>query len=67
MTSAELPALRETLAFADFAGDLPALGAGEIEALGRFLRVADALNPALEAGEYHRAATAAGTNELAAD
>jgi hypothetical protein len=36
MSNAELIALREAIAFADFAGDLPGRSAGEIEVLGSF-------------------------------
>jgi hypothetical protein len=45
MSNAELIALREAIAFADFAGDLPGRSAAEIEVLGRFLRTADTLSP----------------------
>jgi hypothetical protein len=64
MSNAELIALREAIAFADFAGDLPGRSAAEIEVLGRFLRTADTLSPELGNEKYDRVVTAA-WNEIA--
>ena len=66
MSNAELVALREAIAFADFAGDLPGRSAAETEILGRFLRTADALIPELGTDDYARVVSAAWT-EIAPD
>jgi hypothetical protein len=59
MSNAELIALREAIAFADFAGDLPGRSAGEIEVLSRFLLTADTLIPELGSKKYDRVVMAA--------
>ena len=59
MSRAELIALREAIAFADFAGDLPARSRGEVAAIGRFLQAVDPLIPELGGDNYDRVVTAA--------
>lgn len=66
MSNAELIALREAIAFADFAGGLPGRSAGETEILDRFLRTTDALIPELGTDDYGRVVSAA-WGEIAPD
>ena len=59
MAMAELVALREAIAFADFEGGLPGRSDAEIEVMSRFLRTADALIPELGSDEYKHVVNAA--------
>ena len=59
MSLAELVALREAVAFADFSGDLPARSEGEVAAIGGFLRAVDPLIPGLGTDAYDDAVNSA--------
>ena len=59
MTMAELVALREAIAFADFLGDLPSRSPSEVKVLGDFLRIADSLIPELGTDGYEQTVDAA--------
>lgn len=66
MAMAELVALREAIAFADFDGGLPGRSEAEVEVLSRFLRTADSLIPELGSDRYEQVLNAA-WREIAPD
>jgi len=59
MAMAELVALREAIAFADFDGGLPGRSDAEIEVMSRLLRTADSLIPELGSDRSEQVVTAA--------
>jgi hypothetical protein len=52
LTYAEAVAIREAIAFADFAGDLPARDPAEVEAISSLLVSLDGLIPELGSDKY---------------